>query len=199
MYLQVKKKKKRPVLIQVKPTIAILNRSKLAMEEMKKKKKKKKKKMRTTTVFTTTEQYNCFRWPEKEEFLTWRGGWISLRLSAKPCRGAEVWWWWWRQWLDSMDRNMVLVLLCFSETFWRLLECQKAYVCVREKAGVQIWRLGHKENEKNKSCREKECVMSEAICVCGKDQWKLLVSLRSWEVRVSGITIVKFDRFFWMV
>ena len=136
-------------------------KTKSSISIMEKEKKKKKKKKRMTTVFATTEQYNCFRWPEIEEFPTWRGGWISLQLSAKPRHGAEVWWWWWwRQWLDSMDRNMVLVLLCFSETFWRLLECQKAYVCVREK----------------------ECVTSKAICIHGKygSSWCL------WEVEKSG-------------
>ena len=76
-----------------------------------------------------------------------RGGVVGSHFDFRQSRGAEVCWWWWPQWLDSMDRNIVLVLLCFSETFWRLLECQKAYVCIREKAGVQIWRLGHKENE----------------------------------------------------
>ena len=55
------------------------------MEEM------KKKKMRTTTVFTKTGQYNCFRWLEMEEFLTWQGGWILLRLSVKlRSRGVVV-------------------------------------------------------------------------------------------------------------
>ena len=42
------------------------------------KKKKKMKKMRTTTVFATTEQYNCFRWPEIEEFSL-----ISIALGHK--------------------------------------------------------------------------------------------------------------------
>lgn len=63
------------------------------------------------------------------------------------------------------------MLVCFSETFWRFLERQKAYVCVRERSefrygGCELW---HKENEENKSCREKEYVTSEAV-VCGKDQ-----------------------------
>ena len=111
-----------------------------------------------------------------------RSGVVGSHFDFRQSRGAEVCWWWWPQWLDSMDRNIVLVLLCFSETFWRLLECQKAYVCVREKVGVQIWRLGHKENEKNKSCREKECVTSKAICIHGKygSSWCL------WEVEKSG-------------
>ena len=122
---------------------------------------KKKKKTRTTTVFATTERSIVFGGRRQRSFRL--GGVVGSHFDFRQSRGAEVWWWWWRLWLDSMDRNMVLVLLCFLETFWRLLECQKAYVCVREKTGVQIWRLGHKENEENKSCREKECVTSKAI------------------------------------
>ena len=47
--------------------------------------------------------------------------------------------------------------------FLKIVGVSKGICIVREKVGVQIWRLGHKENEENKSCREKECVMSEAI------------------------------------
>ena len=150
------------------------------MEEMKK--KKKKKKMRMTTMFATTKRYNCFRWPEIEEFPTWRGGWISLQLSAKPRHGAEVWWWWWRQWLDSMDRNMVLVLLCFSETFWRLLECQKAYVCVRK----QGFRYGGWDTKKMKRIKvaERKNVLRQRLYVSMENingsSWCL------WEVEKSG-------------
>ena len=66
-----------------------------------------------------------------------------------------------------------------------MLECQKAYVCVREKAGVQIWRLGHKENEENKSCREKESVISKTMCPWQRSMEALGVfeKLRSQDLR----------------
>ena len=84
--LKKKKKKNWTVLIQVKPTIAILNHSKPAI------------------IFQSKDKELDIDHEEEEEdendysvrnnrtiqlFSTWRGGWISLRLSAKP-RGRGV-------------------------------------------------------------------------------------------------------------
>ena len=97
MYLQVKKKKKKwPVLIQVKPTIAILNRSKPAIIFQSKDKEldidhEEEEEDENDYSVRNNRTINCFQWPETEEFPTWRGGWISLRLSAKPQgRGVVV-------------------------------------------------------------------------------------------------------------